>query len=133
MRQSLECGEHAVRARIHVDRRYVAPPDDAVRIDDEQRAFTDAVVTPVGTIGAGDRPLWLEVGEQREAQVLGFLEGAVTPDAVHRDAEERGAEPLKFGEHFIEQRDLVATDRTPVGGVEDEDHGMPALIRQAKA
>ena len=51
-------------------------------------------------------------------------ESGVAPRAVHRDTDKFGLEILEFGENFIEECHLVATDRTPVGRVKGEHYGL---------
>ena len=57
-------------------------------------------------------------------QVAVVGEGEVAPDAVDRDAQQLGVELLELRQELVVERQLVAADRAPVGGVEDEDHGL---------
>jgi hypothetical protein len=69
---SLQAHEECRRRRDDADRRQIAPIDGALRIEDEQRPFAEAVSRAVGMVGPELLALGLEGREQREADVPVF-------------------------------------------------------------
>ena len=59
-----------------------------------------------------------------------LCKGSVGPRAVDGDSDQLRAEALELAKHLVVQRELVAADRTPIGGVEREDDRVSAEIRQ---
>ena len=55
-------------------------------------------------------------------------ERGVTPHAIDRDPHQLGAVVVELGEHFVEERQLIAADGTPVGGIEGENHRTAAQL-----
>jgi hypothetical protein len=49
-------------------------------------------------------------------------ERCMTPDPVYRDPDDLGAEAMKFLVQLVIEAQLITAHRTPVGGIEDEDH-----------
>src|SRR3954452_188167 len=74
-----EGGDDAFSTRIHAHRRNMAPADDSIRIDYEQRALTHALALTIRTILPRDRAFWFEVREERKMQFTIFAERGVTP------------------------------------------------------
>src|SRR5258708_25851693 len=120
LRQGFQSIEDPVRSGIDADWRDVAPAHDPLVVQDEQRALRGAVGTAVDSIAARDRPFGLEIRQQRELQLAVADEGEVTPDAIHRDAQQLGTKAPKLWQHFVIERHLVAADWAPVRGVEGE-------------
>src|SRR4051794_22473308 len=97
-RQRLERDEDAINAPGLVDRREVAPMDDAGRVDDEQRAFGDAFIGAVDTVAPGDVAFGFEVGQQRELELALLGVGGVAPGAVDGEANKLRVKPAELGE-----------------------------------
>src|SRR6266446_2378363 len=129
-RQGFEGAQDAIRTGIHVDRRDVAPADDPVTVDDEQRSLAEPVAVAVHAVTPRHRPFGLEVREQGEMQFALAGERSVAPGAIHRDAEQLGAVALELGQDLVVQRHLIAADRTPVRGIERQNHGLAAVVPQ---
>ena len=89
--------KNSVGAGVHGDRREVAPRDDSVFVDDEQRSFANAVGFPIDPIHLGDGSLGLEIRQQRKMQVPVFGKSLVAPYAIHRNPQELGFVFLKLG------------------------------------
>src|SRR5207302_11519162 len=98
--------------------------------DHEQRPLAEAVGLAVGAIAARYRALGLEVRKQGEPKPAVTGECRVAPYAVHGDAEELGVIALELWQHLVIERHLVAAHGAPVGGIECQDHGPAAEIRQ---
>src|SRR5437763_715641 len=129
--QRLERFEYAVGAGIDADRRQIVPAHDSLAVDDEECTLRVAVFFTIRAVAARYGPFRLEVGEQREPQLARLGEGAVAPDAVDGDAQELRVVLLEFAPHLVVQRQLIAADGTPVGGIEDEDDRAAAEIAEA--
>ena len=130
VRQRLERVEDAVGAGIHADRREVAPADDAVAVDHEQRALGEAVLLAIHAVAPRHVALGLEVGEQRKLELAASRERAMAPRAVDRDAEQLGVVFRELVRHLVVERHLIAADRAPVGGIEREHDRPAAKIRE---
>src|SRR5438093_9929596 len=116
--------EDAVGAGVDGDRRAVAPEDGAVLVDHEQGALGDAVVRPIRPVALGDRALGMEVSQQGNMEVAVLRERGVAPHAVDRDPQQPGPVLLELRKDLVVQRHLVPADRTPVRGIEGEDHRL---------
>ena len=68
----------AIGAGVDADRGEIAPADDALCVDDKQRALGNPVVLAVDAVGPRDGPLGLEVRQQGELQLPVAGEGDVT-------------------------------------------------------
>ena len=75
-------------------------------------------------------PLRLEVGQQREPELARLAKRAVAPRAIDRNADELRIVVLEFTPHFVVERDLVPTDRAPVGWIKHENDGASAETRE---
>src|SRR6266404_3173644 len=128
--QILERGQDSVGAGIDADWRDIAPVNDPVGIDNEEGAFADAFFFVVNAIGVRDRSFRFEIGQKRKVQLVVLGERGVTPRAVHRYAEEFSLKLLKFVQHFVVERHLIAAHRTPVGGVNREHHWSSTQLAQ---
>src|ERR1041384_6106737 len=128
--QVLERPQDPVRSRIHPDGRDVAPADDAIAIDHEQRALGGSVPLTIGVILPGPSALRLEVRQEGELELPVGVERRVAPHAVHGNAEELGIIAAEFGEDLVVERHLVSADGTPVGRIEGEAHRLPPEIRE---
>src|SRR5215218_10741202 len=95
----LERVEDAVGARVHVRGRDVAPVDRAVTVDHEEGPLARPLARVVDAVRARYLTLGLEVCEEREVQVSGVGERAVTPRPVDGDSHDLRAEPMEFREH----------------------------------
>jgi hypothetical protein len=58
--------------------------------------------------------------------------GLVTPHTVNGNPEHLGIVTPEFRQDFVIQCQLISTHRAPVGGVEDQDDGMAAKVREPK-
>src|SRR3989441_1447252 len=128
--ERVEGTQDAVGAGVDPDGRDVAPADDPVTVDDEQRSLAEPVAVAIHAVAARHRPLGLEVGEQGEVQVALAGERSVAPGAIHRDAEQPGAVTLELGPNLVVQRHLIAAHRAPVRRIERENHRVPAVVTQ---
>ena len=114
----VESGQDPVHSGIHLDRGEVAPADLPFAVDDEQGPLGHPEAILVGPVALGHLALRLEVGKQGEVEVPGRRVGRVTPRAVDRDPDERGAEPLELGQCLVVEGQLVAAHRAPIGRIE---------------
>ena len=109
-------------------RRFVAPLDRAVGVDQDQRAVGHAGRLEVGAVGLRDLALGLEVGEQRGVDAELLAEGLVGVDVVDADADQLDALLLEFGLDLLVDRELVRADGAEVERVEDEQHATTAEV-----
>src|SRR5947208_291304 len=119
-----------LRVRMAFAPRDVAPADDPLAVDDEQRSLAEPVAVAVRSVAARHRPLRLEVREQGKVQLALVGERPVAPGAIHRDAEELGAVARELGEDLVVQRHLIAADGTPVRGIKRQDDRLAAVVAQ---
>jgi hypothetical protein len=56
----------------------------------------------------------------------------VTPNTVNGNPEYLGIVTAEFRQDFVVQCQLISAHRTPVGGVEDQNDGMAAKVREPK-
>src|SRR5262245_26166246 len=75
--------ENSFGAWIDADRRTIAPEDQSILVDDEQRAFAVTILSAVGSVFLGDSTFGLEVGQQWEMQPTILRKGCVTPRSVY--------------------------------------------------
>ena len=61
-------------------------------------------------------------------QLAILAEGKVAPDAVDRDAEQRGVVTLKLRQDLVVERHLIAAHRAPVRRIEGENHRAAAKL-----
>jgi hypothetical protein len=54
----------------------------------------------------------------------------MAPYAIYRDAEQLGAELVKFRQDFVVQCHLIAADRAPIGGIKREDYRLALEFRE---
>ena len=59
-------------------------------------------------------------------EVSGLGEGIVAPDAIDRDTDQMGFEPLELRQQLIEDGQLIGADGAPVSRIEDEHHRVAA-------
>src|SRR5207244_9309579 len=85
---ALPISQDAVRAGVDGDGRDVAPPNDSVTVDDEQRSLAEPVALAVHAVAPRHRPLGLEVREQGEVELALVSERSVAPGTIHRDRSE---------------------------------------------
>ena len=123
----------SLRSGVDADRRDVAPPDHSRRVDDEERAVALPFLRVVHTVRLRDGALRLEVGEQWEVQLAVARERAVTPHAIHRDPDQLGPVLAELRQDLVVKAHLITADRTPIRGVEREDHGATAELGQRNA
>src|SRR5204863_2459007 len=90
----------------------------------------EAFFIAIDAVGARDFPLWLEVCQQREAQLPILGEGRMAPDAVDGDAQDVGAVSVELGEQLVVDGELVAAYGTPVGRIESEDDPATSEVSQ---
>src|SRR2546430_16262816 len=126
----IQGAQNAIRPGIDADRRDVAPADDPVAVDDEQRPLRKPVAVTVHTVAARHRTLRLEVREQGKMQLPVARECGMAPDAIYGDAEELGAVALELGQDLVVERHLVPADRAPVSRIERQDDGLAAVVTQ---
>ncbi len=131
-RKFFEGLENSVRAGIDGDGRSETPADCAVLVNYEKGAFAESVFMAVCAVFAGDVALGLKIRQEREMEVTIFGEFFVTPDAVDGDAEKFGAVFFEFREDFVVEGHLIAADRTEVGGIEGENHGISAQLAESE-
>src|SRR5207249_2147934 len=128
--ERVEGTQDAVGAGVDGDGRDVAPPNDSVTVDDEQRSLAEPVALAVHAVAPRHRPLGLEVREQGEVELALVGERSVAPGAIHRDAEQLGAVAVEIGEDLVVQRHLIAAHRAPVRGIKRQDHRLAAVVTQ---
>ena len=80
----------------------VAPENDALPVDHEQRTIAYAFTWAVSAVTLGDIPLRLKFGQQREMQMPVPGERLMTPSAVDRDPEQLGFMLAEFRQDLIE-------------------------------
>src|SRR2546427_8808478 len=68
-RQGSQGAQDAIRTGIHVDRRDVAPADDPVTVDDEQRSLAEPVAVAVHAVTPRHRPFGLEVRDRKSTRL----------------------------------------------------------------
>src|SRR5205807_4543286 len=124
----LECGKDSVSPRVDTIRGEVAPSDDSLRIDHEERPRRFAVAFGEDAVCPGDGPFGVEIGEERKVQVAILRKRQMTPDSVDGDSEEFGFEFPELRHHLRIQSQLVAADGTPIRGIETEHHGPAEKI-----
>src|ERR1700722_1585093 len=129
-RQSFQCVQDTVGAGIDRDWRAIAPEDHALAIDNEQRTFADALRFPVRAILLSRRTFRMEIGQEREVQSAILGKGLVTPGPINRNAETPGAVFMKFRQHLVVERHLVAAHRAPIGRVKRQHDGSAGEIAQ---
>src|SRR5207247_9451571 len=96
----------------------VAPPDDPLRINDEERPCRFAVALGEDPVGSGDRPFRVEVGEKREVQVAILRKRQMAPDSVHGNSEEFDVEIPEFVNELRVESQLVAAEGAPFRGID---------------
>src|SRR5437870_12044585 len=111
-----------MRTRIDSVRWEIAPSDDPLRIDYEQRPRRFTVAFGEDPVHPGDSSLGVEVGEKREVQAAIFRKCQMTPDSVHGDSEEFGIELPEFRHQLRIESQLVAADGAPIRGIEAKHH-----------
>src|SRR2546425_2700514 len=128
--ERVERTQDAVRAGVDGDGRDVAPPNDSVTVDDEQRSLAEPVALAVHAVAPRHGPLGLEVREQGEVELALVGERSVAPGAIHRDAEQPGAVTLELGPDLVVQRHLIAAHWAPVRGIKRQNHRLAAVVTQ---
>src|SRR5204862_6187607 len=125
-----EGAQDAIRTGIHVDRRDVAPADDPVTVDDEQRSLAEPVALAVRAVAPRYRSLRLEIREQGKVQPALVGERSVAPRAIHRDAERLGAVALELAQDLVVQRHPTASDPAPLRCIAPHKHRLTPLVTQ---
>src|SRR5579859_4391554 len=128
--QTFEGLENSVCARIHADRRAVAPANDAIFVNHEEGPFCYPIPLAIGAITTRNCTLGFKVSEKGKMQPAVLGKGGMTPGSVYRDAQQLGAMLLKFGEDFVIKRHLIAAYRTPIGWVEGQDDRFAAQFAE---
>jgi len=118
----IESAKDHVGARIDVDLGNVAPNDLAVRIEDEQRPLAEPVFSAEDTERFSHGTFRLEVGEKRESNVPDLGKSLVAPHSVDGNADQLGSVLLELRQDLVVDCHLVATNWTPIGGVESQDY-----------
>src|SRR2546426_8443869 len=119
----LQCREDSVSSRIDPVRWEVAPPDDPLRINDEERPRRFAVALGEDPVGPGYRPFGVEVGEEREVQVAILRKRQMTPDSVDGDSQKFCVELPELRHELRIESQLVAADGAPIRRIEAKNHG----------
>src|SRR3954470_6806629 len=81
--ERLEGAQNTIGARIDADRGQVAPIDDAARVHNKQGALSNTILVAIRPITARNRSLWLEVGKQRNCDVLVLPKRGMAPGAIY--------------------------------------------------
>ena len=82
------------------------------------------------SVDACDRAFGLKVRQHGKAQLAGLLEGEMTPDAVHRDAEHFGMGALKLWRELLVERHLIAAHRAPISSLKRGDRQPSPEVAQ---
>jgi hypothetical protein len=72
----------------------------------------------------------MEISQQRKMQMAVLGISLMAPGTIHRNAEELGAVFAELGEDFIVKRELIATDRAPIGRVEGKDYRLTREVAE---
>ena len=72
----------------------------------------------------------MEVGDQGEMKLVCFRVGLMTPGSVDRNADQFGAMLPELRQYHIVEGHLIATNGTPVGWIESEDHAAALEVAE---
>ncbi len=130
LRQRLQRLQNAVRAGVHPDRRQIAPVDQSVLVDHEQRPLRGALARAVRTVGSGHLTLRFEVGQTAGSAASG--ERRRRCGTTRRPPRSRSAPPGADGTRGESRcrAHLITAHRAPVRGVERQNDGLAAEVRQ---
>jgi hypothetical protein len=98
----------------------------AIPVDNEKGAFAEAVLGAINAVTASHSPLGLKIGQQGEPQLAIVRKRQMTPGVVDGNAKQLRIQTVKPRQQFVVQRGLIATHRTPVSWVENENYGSAA-------
>src|ERR1700722_13653769 len=108
----------------------MAPGNDPVFVENEERPFGETFFFAVGAIGPGDGTLRFEVGCQRKMEMVILGVGSMAPRAVDRDAYQLGAEAFEVRQYLIVESHLIAANRAPVRRIEGQNHGFSSQLTE---
>jgi hypothetical protein len=128
--ESLQGGQYPVGPRVYTDRRHIAPTNDSLSVDNEKGSFAEAVLGAIYAVTASHSPLGLKVGQQGEPQLAIVRKRQMAPGAVDGNAKQLRIQTVKLRQQFVVQRGLIATHRTPVSWVENENNVSAAELVQ---
>src|SRR5260221_9539870 len=86
--QRLQGGQHFVHAGVEEIGIGMAKPDPALPIQNKERTRADPLPVPIRAVQARYPTPWLEIRQQREAELCLARERRMAVDAVDRDAEQ---------------------------------------------